>query len=126
MSDQESKGTRPAPGEPSSLRLVAMAFTPWALPRPMPLTRAMSRAERRAAKRANQAFIHSHLGTYLDRGGRMLVALTGIYLAGIWVLGSPWVAAVAGVGLLGNLAHLVCVAFWKQHLDDLFGCNRGE
>ena len=102
-------------------RLLAMFFSPLALPKPHPICRGMSRDARKKAKRANQRFVQIYLRGYIDRSAKIVAVCMAAYLFSIYLVGHALLVVVVGVTMLAAFLHLAALLFWKQHLDDRLG-----
>ncbi|MCW8905639.1 MAG: hypothetical protein OQL28_00190 [Sedimenticola sp.] len=107
----------------SLLRLVAMYFSPFALPH-LSAPRDADRSERRRIHRLNLLHLRPFLRRYIFRSGQLVVACFIFALLFSSLLPFPLLALAACAGILLSILHTALLIFMQQSANDIASRSR--
>ena len=102
----------------SLLRLLAMYYSPFALPH-LSAAHDADRQERRRVHRLNMLHLRPFLRRYIFRSGQLVVTCFAIALLFSSLLPIPLLALAACVGILLSVLHTALLIFMQQSANDI-------
>lgn len=116
------------PTNSSLIRLIAMYYSPFALPRLTPARNA-DRQERRRIHRLNMLHLRPLMRRYIFRSGQLVLACFVVALLFADLLPVPLLATAASIGILLSLLYTVVLIFMQQSANNIAsrtGSNNDE
>ncbi len=102
----------------SMMRLIAMYYSPFALPH-MTASRHASWPERRRIHRINLMHVRPFLRNYIFRSGQLILGCFFAALLFASVLPIPLLAIAASIGIILSVIHTAVLIFMQQSANDI-------